>query len=356
MNDLAQVPSPRNTTTAPGARTRWALAPVAGIVMTGTVLAQPAQRPLLVTNTGVAPNIVVSLDNSSSMGRTFPDEYVVTADGHRVTDPGPFRAQRSAEVNSMYYNPRVTYLPRVDANNQPLVPADDIRFISNAESTNLSYRVFAQSMESLQNGGPTFVHEANNPPYPDPTIPAGWVSVPNQTISPRSPINRAHGPADLDSTTPPFTYVICRRVTMTAQGQTCAEAERVVDVRHNATAAITLPADHRRTDCAQSHRNECSPAEEIRNIILWYRYYNNRIKATQTALGQAFQSSQLRDNLVRLGYRPINLRVGTGNVPKLGVVVDRPHARRGVRASARGSTGNQQKRRFVGLVSPLAIC
>lgn len=280
MNDLTQAHSPRNTTKPPGNRARWVFAPVAGMVMTGTALAQPAQRPLLVSNTGAAPNIVVSLDNSSSMGRTFPDEYVVTADGHRVNDPGPFWAQRSAEVNSMYYNPRVTYQPRVNANNQPLVPGDDIRFISNADSTNLSYRVFAQSLVSLQNGGPTFVHEANNPPYPDPTIPAGWVSVANQTISPRSPINRAHGPANLSATTPPFTYVICRRVAMTAQGQTCEEAERVVDVRHNATAPIALPGDHRRTDCAEGHLNRCSPQEEIRNIILWYRYYNNRIKAT----------------------------------------------------------------------------
>lgn len=342
MNDLTQAHSPRNTTKPPGNRARWVFAPVAGMVMTGTALAQPAQRPLLVSNTGAAPNIVVSLDNSSSMGRTFPDEYVVTADGHRVNDPGPFWAQRSAEVNSMYYNPRVTYQPRVNANNQPLVPGDDIRFISNADSTNLSYRVFAQSLVSLQNGGPTFVHEANNPPYPDPTIPAGWVSVANQTISPRSPINRAHGPANLSATTPPFTYVICRRVAMTAQGQTCEEAERVVDVRHNATAPIALPGDHQRTDCAEGHLNRCSPQEEIRNIILWYRYYNNRIKATQTALGQAFQSSRLRDNLVRIGYRPINLRVGSGSVPTLGVVVDRPHALRGVRTWARGSTANQQ--------------
>src|SRR5690606_4953074 len=97
--------------------------------------AQPSQRPLFVTSTGAKPNILVSLDNSSSMALPYPDDYRVPVAGDRAKDPAHFWAQRSSDVNPLYYNPRVKYEPRVDVNGRALPITDGIAFVSNEKGT-----------------------------------------------------------------------------------------------------------------------------------------------------------------------------------------------------------------------------
>ena len=60
--------------------------------------------PLFLTSTGVAPNVVMTFDDSGSMRRGWAPESVssdqATIDGPRFKSPS---------VNGLYYNPRITY-------------------------------------------------------------------------------------------------------------------------------------------------------------------------------------------------------------------------------------------------------
>ena len=142
--------TPRPAAHLPG----WLLCAIGTAAGLGAVQvqAQPSQRPLLVSSTGAKPNIVVSLDNSGSMAIPYPDGYDVSRPGWRGLPTGDdgqpmFEAQRSPDVNPMYYNPRITYRPRVDAKGEPLQANDGIQFISNASSAAFSYKVFADPMD-----------------------------------------------------------------------------------------------------------------------------------------------------------------------------------------------------------------
>src|SRR5690606_35650324 len=47
---------------------------------------------------------------------------------------GSWSAQRSSDVNPVYYDPRTTYTSRVDASGSPLTPGDNIVWVSNQNS------------------------------------------------------------------------------------------------------------------------------------------------------------------------------------------------------------------------------
>ncbi len=49
--------------------------------------------------------------------------------------------------------------------------------------------------------------------------------------------------------------------------------------------------------------NGCTPIEELKNILNWYKWYRNRALAVSTAVGQAMQSY---DNKFRIGYSQYN--------------------------------------------------
>lgn len=329
-----------------------------GAMVTLAAQAQLSQRPLLVGSSGVAPNIMVSLDNSSSMADAFDDAYQTRWDGVRAADlsgwngtdqatnPQHFWSQRSAEINTMYYNPRITYLPRVDENNVPLVPTDGIVFVSNAASARREQQTFARSVADLENGGPTVVVDLNFPDLPPKTAPAGWIQIVSSNPVFRTPVHQPHAANGLDASTPPFTYVTCKTVGNVYFGSipipTCLEPERIVDVRHDASDPIPLPSENSRTDCQKGATLKlCTPQEEVTNIINWYRYYGTRIKATQTALGQAFHSDKLKDGLARIGYRPLTLRSQSG-MPLLGHDASKPHGLRGVRPWRRNTPEHKQ--------------
>ena len=79
--------------------------------------AQMAQDPLLSRTTSVQPNLVFILDDSGSMGGTsiYPD-----ADG--IGPATRTQARNSPDVNLMYYDPRILYSRRINADGtfQPL--------------------------------------------------------------------------------------------------------------------------------------------------------------------------------------------------------------------------------------------
>ena len=349
----ASVSHPPRTPRAAAPLPGWLLCAIGTAAGLGTVgvQAQPSQRPLLVSSTGAKPNIVVSLDNSGSMAIPYPDGYDVSTPGWRGLPAGDdgqpmFEAQRSPDVNPMYYNPRITYRPRVDAKGEPLQANDGIQFISNASSAAFSYKVFADPMAPA-GAGPVLIISAQFPNYPAVQEPKNQTPLYSLSLSQWAPVNRAHGAADLNSNTPPFTYVLCDnaapngKLRTTAFGTTCNRVLRTVDVRYDGTNPIALPADHQRTDCAQALNLRCSRQEEVTNILNWYRYYRTRIEAITTALGQALQSDKLTDGLARIGYRPINMVPESGAVPQLGKNTNRPQVLRGVRPWAKGPANEQ---------------
>jgi len=150
------------------------------------------QRPLLTNQSGAKPNLMISFDNSGSMAYPYHETYGVHTDvddsvtyqvkcqsgsshgralsgtmgstpesasqsnsspkicystsfgwiapqGSSIKVSGGWSAQRSAEVNPLYYNPRTTYLPRVGSDGKPLVPKDGIQFVTNQTSTWMWY-------------------------------------------------------------------------------------------------------------------------------------------------------------------------------------------------------------------------
>lgn len=293
--------------------------------------AQPTQRPLLVNTSGAKPNLMISLDNSASMVLPFPDEYRVQSTNKK---DGYWTAQRSADINHLYYNPRITYLPRVDPDGKPLVPTDGLVFISNQDSSAFAYRAFANTATPQANSSYVFQHStyASNPAQP-----AGWYQVSQETEDfVYSPTHVAYKSSDISSTTPAFTYAVCSSISTNATDQKCLTWS-LVNVTYGSSALITLPVGHRRTECGPT---TCTTPQEIQNILTWYRYYLYRMPATVTAIGQALTDPRL-SNRIRVGYLPINyLKAAITLTP--GTNVDQPQTVRGVRTWIKGSNDNKQ--------------
>ena len=75
---------------------------------------EPAQKPLMNAVAGAVPNVMLNLDNSGSMAWPFLDSYP-------LLDSSDETAMRASAVNPMYYNPKVYYAPRVNADGSPWV-------------------------------------------------------------------------------------------------------------------------------------------------------------------------------------------------------------------------------------------
>lgn len=302
----------------------------AALVVCINVGAQPTQRPLLVNTSGAKPNLMISLDNSASMSIPFPEEYNVQSGASRGAY---WAAHRSADVNHLYYNPRTTYLPRVEADGKAMVPTDGIVFISNQSSAAFAYRVFADTVTPQANSSYIVQHGSYDklPSYPN-----NWNEVSQETEPGYAPKHITYTTNDAKSTSPAFTYAVCSAISTSASDQKCT-TWRFVDVKYGATDTIILPTDHRRTECGPT---SCTTAQEIQNILNWYRYYLYRMPATATAIGQALSDPRL-NNRIRIGYLPINhLKEALALTP--GTDVTQPQVLRGVRTWVTGSNDNKQ--------------
>lgn len=302
---------------------------------------QPSQQPLLVNTSGARPNLMVTLDNSGSMAFPYADGYSMYNNGGKGTDV--FAAQRSAEFNSLYYNPRITYHPRVDAQGKDLVPTDGIEFISNQSSAKFNYAVFAPVNETLDESTPLIIKHSSFEKVTAQT-PAGHQLAYSYPWEPQYPgidyvpyhrVYRQDQPTLSDEPAEPFTYAICAP----HSGLAGCKSARLVTIDRTTTGAITLPTDSQRTDPGCT-KEQCTADAERTNIMNWYRYYLTRMAATQTALGLAFTDKRL-DNTLRIGYMRINFPdVAIALSP--GTDVKRERVLRGVRLWTPGSTANQQ--------------
>ncbi|MBT9550004.1 MAG: hypothetical protein IV088_04070 [Hydrogenophaga sp.] len=374
--------------------------------------AQPANRPLLTNQSGAKPNLMVALDNSGSMAYTYHESYNVTNDVENVpvrVCPSPYSnvnstnatnfnagiggdaiynagnytcyrrywdgfrwriearttwsvasvparsymnwsAQRSADVNPVYYNPRVRYLPRVNGNGVALVPSDNVVWVSNLGSADFSYQVFQRdvapndyrvyhSMYANDGTTRTFQGVVNSP-----STPTGFTSRYTLSNTRRIPEHIAYTAATTAS--PAFTYAYCSLVVKDGAGQDIGCGARTqVNVSYGGTATHVIPTPNTRTDCTA---NTCTNAQEVTNILNWYRYYSNRQLATSTAIGLALADTDANgapnnpsklDNELRIGYMPINQSHSSPLVTPPGATSPVTLSR-GVRVLSRGSTDN----------------
>lgn len=291
------------------------------LAFSSTLLAQPSQSPLLVGSAGAKPNLMIALDNSGSMAFPYHETYNVTTDGTTAGTGGGWFAQRSAQVNPLYYDPRVTYLPRVGPDGNPLTPGDGIVFVSNQTSAGFDYRVFRNAADEIRT---THSSYATNPNV------TGWTQIYNITPGRRIAQHTSYTAATVGANPPAFTYAVCSAVTTVAGQQTGCTAWTQRDIRPGNPATVPLVAGANRTDCSAT---SCTSAQEITNILNWYRYYLFRAPAVATAIGQALANMDY-DDRIRVGYTLINARtnatIGNNNLVP-GATTDRPLQLRGVR-------------------------
>jgi type IV pilus assembly protein PilY1 len=318
-----------------------------GVLTWGLAQAQPSQTPLLTNTSGAKPNLMISLDNSGSMAFTFHDKYGIYTDNESVTelkrcaapyldpiywetdgvaDPnnnnrcigtnrygqyvyvdyagtsysprlyvyGNWSSQRSSDINPIYYNPRTTYLPRVDANGTAIVPTDGVKFVSNQNSTDFDYHVWNNTSGNVITTHSTYASNPSTTGYTD-RYSIGYAQRIPQHITYANPT----------SSSPGFTYSYCSSIQTNMVGRQVGCSNNSwsnVTIKYGSPSTITLPAGHKRTDCTG---NTCTNAQEITNILNWYRYYLYRQPAAGTSIGLALANTKLQ-NKIRVGYISIN--------------------------------------------------
>ena len=106
----------------PKSMSRLALELLAGgltLMLSGIAMALDIAQVPLYLPTPLAPNVVLTLDDSGSMAwAAVPDS--IARWGNENTEVKKSRRWKSAHFNPLYYNPNVTYIPPVDANGTPL--------------------------------------------------------------------------------------------------------------------------------------------------------------------------------------------------------------------------------------------
>jgi type IV pilus assembly protein PilY1 len=290
----------------------------------------PEQKPLLTGVTGAKPNVMLNLDNSGSMSWPFLDSYP-----DKIANPYQIR---SSSVNTMYYDPSKYYRARVNADGTPYVPttadaADGCPLskvalgnlpAGQAYDCNKGNRVGTDRSTSRANGNMTFIDNR------------GWSAnyVSGATIGGIQGVSAIGGgstsPIHLELTNPSgsqsFTYVnSCtftncttpQVVTLFGNGSIkTGTALSTLTLGNGSGSAspsggttvtsVALPAGSNRPDCG-TNATTCTFAQEMNNILNWYRYYHTRIKSVTTATGQAL-SDPIYDNAFRLGYTKFNVQ------------------------------------------------
>ena len=273
-----------------------------------------ADTPLFLT-ISVEPNILFIIDDSGSMQwETMPDEltnmfnvsccgnYMMwvypRVDGlHGGGDYGNAfrvpsfastsimgRAFRSHQINTMYYNPAVTYRPWSNADDSDMPPAPPA----------------AAPNRPLFPGFDTRNLTENNSQW------ARWVD------------NRANSHTPETRTFYPAVYSTYNGPTIPDLASAIADAGSPIwtignysltEIR-NTTPTYTGEGRENRSDCTNSGATppSCTYAEEIQNFANWYTYHRNRIFTARAGIGHAFVDF---GSEMRVGYGRINTNTNT---------------------------------------------
>lgn len=237
--------------------------------------AQMAQQPLLTKSSAVYPNLVFIFDDSGSMTANAIYQYGGVAGGYGWSGPGSTGtfnltsntyATRSPFVNLLYYNPRVRYKYRVDANgnNLPLTTL----------GSSTSWNVYFYTKDGVS--APTAYDGTGN----DPTLGSSYFST-------GSPLGYQPAPSELQS-----------------------GASTITPYPNQAKSTIPYyPKFANRTDCV-TDATRCTWAEELKNYAVWKQWHSTREAMAKTGIGLAFKNIEAT---LRLGWGRINTMVGDSN-------------------------------------------
>ncbi|RYH67236.1 MAG: hypothetical protein EON54_04355, partial [Alcaligenaceae bacterium] len=223
-----------------------------------------SQAPLYTGTPGAKPNLMFVLDNSNSMASEAPDDFLVydncpASGGTECHGYSGWFKMRSSSANSQYYNPAVTYKPRLNPDGTP--QTNPLQFVDN--------------QTSYKPGGPTG------------TL---W--------------QVRHDPKNQGESVPAearFTYVRCTPEVSLLLPPCSDPSKRTViniDFSVGSGSDIPLPMPNNRTDAGCSS-SKCSTQAELDNILNWYQWYRTRLGSVQTAMGQAMLGYE---NKFRVGY------------------------------------------------------
>ncbi|MGJ8686339.1 MAG: pilus assembly protein [Spongiibacteraceae bacterium] len=252
-----------------------------------------SQIPLFLTQSA-APNVMYVLDDSGSMQfELMPGEIISSstryifprADGiygdddytNRVPTPDdndPYNARsRSPQVNTLYYNPSVTYFPWIKADGSSYPDALTSCALHNPERTTNSFD--AAYCRNLT---------ANNSNYNDVT----WYSCDSD--------------GDCSSTSSNKTFWPAKYFWYKGSGSKWAWGNYTkVEIRSGNT--YSGHDRDQRDDCADAENGNCTYTEEIQNFANWYTYYRSRVLTARAGSGFAFAEQGAS---LRVGYGTIN--------------------------------------------------
>lgn len=236
--------------------------------------------PLFLT-TAVDPNVIFTLDDSGSMQFEIMPDGLIVRDTRYVfprassvygssdyenrvvgfdADNWRSASLRSSDVNKIYYNPVVRYLPWSNS---------DGSLMANASPTCAPHNPFntAKGCRDLTQ---------------DNTQSAFWLKTKDTTLTLEE--SRTFYPAVY------FRY----------NGGPVNSASSYIQVEIKSSVS-NYDGSAERTDCVAAP--VCTYAEEIQNFANWYTYYRSRILLSRAGVGRAFT---LQGNNMRVGFGAIN--------------------------------------------------
>ena len=236
-----------------------------------------AQSPPLLA-TGVAPNIMLTLDNSGSMElATLPGE-APGFDVHDTAHNAALAYWKSSHFNRLFYDPAVRYVPWQKAdgsfypNADPAASPQDVRL---AESPRVNLTLPDRCRSQIQ-------------PCPDGSLVRNYLAFYYRYLPGDRPGDR---PGDQQGNP---------RADPQADPQALASYQRVV-IDANWQGGSKAAA---RSDCVAER---CTWQEELQNFANWYSYYRSRIFSAIAALSQSFATL---DGRQRVGFGQLNNRHG----------------------------------------------
>ncbi len=285
----------------------------------------PAQKPLMSRDGGnVKPNMVFNLDDSGSMAYRYMPENSFRVGAFTATFPNdrsmamhpadttefrnaltggdgtaysgvPFgdptdatnlsqRQMRSADVNTIYYNPEIRYLPWVNADGTRMPNATP----SYARLNPINYGTTATV--SLVITSVTFALNETN------SFKNYWCSGATSTLS----CAQTGGAAATKRFAPGLYYRLKKSAGAYLNPNLVANYD-AFNINVPPVGGV-FPRHANRTDCVAT-TTSCNQAEERQNFANWFVYYRSRMLLAQGGISDGFVTL---DNKVRLGWGTIH--------------------------------------------------